>query len=115
VLKKDQVLIHLRSKDYSFVGEQGVARLYNILSHLHVQANLLQTGAVILQICIDQVTEKIDQLVRESSNYFDVEVERGLTLLTIRHYQKDLLDKMTAGRKIVLQQWSPETVQTLMY
>jgi aspartate kinase len=64
---------------------------------------------------MDHTPEKIDQLVEEAAQYFDVEVERGLTLLTIRHYQRDLLDKMTSGRKIVLQQWSPETVQTVMY
>ena len=85
------------------------------MSLLHIQANLLQTGAVILQVCTDQVPEKIDRLVSEASQFFDVEVEKGLTLLTIRHYQKDLLDKMTLGKKVVLQQWSPETVQTLMY
>jgi aspartate kinase len=115
VLKKDQVLIHLCSKDYSFVGEEGAARLFNILSGLHIQANLLQTGAVILQLCIDFIPEKFDRLLLESSQFFDVEVERGLTLLTIRHYQKDLLDKMSKGRKVVLQQWTPQTVQVLMY
>ena len=31
VVKQNQVLIHLRSKDYSFVGEEGTARLYNML------------------------------------------------------------------------------------
>jgi len=115
VLKKDQVLIHLRSKNYSFVGEEGAARLFKILSRLHIQANLLQTGAVILQVCTDYIPEKIDRLAGEASLLFDVEVEKGLTLLTIRHHQKDMLDKMITGRKVVLQQWSPETVQTLMY
>lgn len=115
VLKKDQVLIHLCSKDYSFVGEEGAARLFNILSGLHIQANLLQTGAVILQVCTDYVPEKIDRFLQESSLFFDVELERGLTLLTIRHYQKDLPDKMSKGRKVVLQQWTPQTVQILMY
>lgn len=115
VVKQDQALIHLRSKNYSFVGEEGAARLFDILSRLHVQANLLQTGAVILQICTDHIPEKIDRLVKETSLIFDVEVEKGLTLLTIRHFQKDLLDKMLTGRKVVLQQWSLQTVQTLMY
>jgi aspartate kinase len=115
VLKKDQVLVHFQTKDFSFMGEQGAASLYQMLSTHHIQANLLQTGAVILQVCADDVAEKIKCLALEASSFFDVLVENGLTLLTIRHYQKDLLEKMTAGRKIVLQQWSPETVQTLMY
>ena len=115
VLKQNQALIHLRSKDYSFVGEEGAARLYTLLSGLHIQANLLQSGAVILQVCTDNIPEKIEKLALEASLHFDVEVEKGLTLLTVRHYQKEILEKLVTGRKIVLQQWSPETVQTLMY
>ena len=40
--------------------------------------------------------------------------ERGLTLLTIRHYNNEVLDKLTAGRKEVLRQQTTETVQVLM-
>ena len=115
VLKQNQVLIHLRSKDFSFVGEEGTAKLYKILASHHIQANLLQSGAVILQVCADNIPEKIEKLAIEASEIFDVEIENGLTLLTIRHYQKELLENLIQGRKIVLQQWSAETVQTLMY
>jgi aspartate kinase len=114
VLKQNQVLIHLSSRDFSFVGEEGTARLYNMLSEFHIQANLLQTGAVILQVCTDNIPDKIEKLAYEASEFFDVQVENGLTLLTIRHYQKELLEKLIQGRKIVLQQWSSDTVQTLI-
>jgi aspartate kinase len=114
VIKQNQVLIHLQSKDFSFVGEEGTARLYQMLSDLHIQANLMQTGAVILQLCVDDIPEKIEQLALESSRYFDVQVEKDLMLLTIRHYETELLEKLIDGRKIVLQQWSPDTVQTLL-
>jgi aspartate kinase len=43
-----------------------------------------------------------------------VQVEKGLTLLSIRHYTNDLLEKMTAGKIIELKQQSPETVQVVM-
>ncbi len=114
VLKQNQVLVHLSSRDFSFVGEEGAAQLYQILSAHHIQANLLQSGAVILQVCVDNIPEKIESLAIEASKFFDVEIENGLTLLTIRHYQKELLENMIQGRKVVLQQWSPETVQTLL-
>ena len=113
VMKQNQVLIHFISRDFSFVGEEGTARLYNILSSLHYQTNLVQTGAVILQLCVDDIEDKITKLAHEASQFFDVRVEKGLTLLTIRHCQKELLDKIIKDRKIVLQQRSQETVQTL--
>jgi aspartate kinase len=114
VIKKNQTLIHLRSKDFSFVGEESAARLYSILSGLHIQANLLQTGAVILQVCVDEDEEKAGKLLSETAGLFDVETENGLTLVTVRHYQPEILQSLLKEREMVLQQWSRETVQTLV-
>jgi len=114
VIKKSQTLIHLRSKDFSFVGEESAARLYSILSGLHIQANLLQTGAVILQVCVDEDEEKTGKLLSETAGLFDVETENGLTLVTVRHYQPEILQSLLKEREMVLQQWSRETVQTLV-
>jgi aspartate kinase len=114
VIKKDQTLIHFRSRDFSFAGEEGAARLYGILSSIQIQANLMQTGAVILQVCVDQDEEKIERLISKAGSFFDVKAENGLTLITVRHYQPETLQLLLNGRKMVLQQWSRETVQTLV-
>jgi aspartate kinase len=114
VLKQDQVLVQLHSKDFSFVGETGTARLYELFGELRVKPNLMQSGAVSLQVCMDDRPSKIEKLALAAANEFDVQVERGLTLLTIRHYNRDVLEKLTAGRKEVLRQQTPETVQVVM-
>jgi aspartate kinase len=46
----------------------------------------MQNGAVSLQICLDDRPDKIDRLALAAAELFDVQIERGLTLLTIRHY-----------------------------
>ena len=92
-----------------------MVRLYEIFAELKIKPNLTQNAAISILICVDDLHEKIEKLALEASRLFDVQVEKGLTLLTIRHYRKELLEKLILGRKIVLQQWSPETVQTLMY
>jgi aspartate kinase len=114
VLKQDQVLIHLHSKDFSFVGEKPVARLYQLFAEIKLKPNLMQTGAISLQVCLDDRSEKIGKLAAAASDIFDVEIEKGLTLLTIRHYNVDILERLTKGKSIVLRQQSPETAQVLM-
>lgn len=115
VVKRDQALVHLHSKDFSFVGEKPVADLYNLFNDIRIKPNLIQTGAVTIQVCFDDRTDKIEKLALAASDFFDVQVEKGLTLLTIRHYNNETLEKMTAGRQIELRQQSPETVQVLMF
>src|SRR5579872_2277349 len=114
VLKQDQVLMQLHSKDFSFVGETGTARLYELFGRLRVKPNLMQSGAVTLQVCLDDRPAKIEKLALAAADLFDVQLERGLTLLTIRHYNQTALDKLTEGKKEVLRQQTPETVQVLM-
>lgn len=114
VIKKDQVLVQLHSRDFSFVGEKPVATLYHLFADIRIKPNLMQTGAVTIQVCLDDRPEKIEKLALAAAEIFDVQVEKGLTLLTIRHYTDSILQKMTTGKKIELMQQSPETVQVVM-
>src|SRR5579871_1453178 len=114
VLKQNQALLHLQSKDFSFVGERPTAELYHLFSEIKIKPNLIQSGAINLQVCIDDRQEKIEKLASSASEIFDVQIEKGLTLLTIRHYNEATLTKLTEGKQIVLKQQSPETVQVLM-
>lgn len=114
VVKKDQALIHLHTRDFSFAGEKPVAGLYTLLAELHMQANLLQTGAVSIDICVDDKADRIEKFALSASDVFDVRVEKHLTLLTIRHYTETVLEKLSRGKLIRLRQQSPETVQLVL-
>ncbi|MBA4166923.1 MAG: aspartate kinase, partial [Chitinophagaceae bacterium] len=114
VIKQNQALVHLHTRDFSFAGEKPVAELYNLLAELHVQANLLQTGAVRIDICIDDKADKIEKLALSASTLFDVQVEKNLTLLTIRHYREETIEALTRGKRIRLKQQSPKTIQLVM-
>jgi hypothetical protein len=114
VVKKDQVLMQLQTKDFAFIGEQPMSDLYEIMAGLKIKPNLIQTHAVSLQLCLDDRTEKIEKLALQASHTFDVQVEKGLTLLSIRHYTEQLLQQLTEGKTIEMQQQSPDTVQVLL-
>lgn len=114
VVKESQTLLHLHSKDFSFMGESNMTALYHLLKENKTVANLVQTGAVRLMVCVDDKEDRVDHLAAAASELFDVQVERALTLLTIRHYTNEIFTELTAGKTIVLKQQSPETVQVLM-
>jgi aspartate kinase len=113
VIKNDQALIHLNSQDFSFVGEEPMSRLYQMFSKVKIKPNLIQSGAISVQICLDDRADKIDQLATAASAVFDVSVEKGLSLLTIRHYTAKVLEELIKGKNIVLTQRTKETMQVL--
>src|SRR4051812_25050039 len=112
--KTKQVLIQFKSKDFSFVEDKPVQQLHELLNHVKIKPNLSQNTAISLLCCFDDRPEKIDQLATEASLIFDVELEKNLTLLTIRHYNDDSIKTLTSGKQIVLEQKTPETIQVLM-
>jgi aspartate kinase len=114
VMKQNQVLLELHTKDFSFIGEQPMSDLYKIMAKLHIKPNLIQTHAVSLQLCIDDRQDKVEKLALAASNEFDVQVVKGLTLLSIRHYNNETVEKLTEGKTIELKQQSAETIQMLL-
>jgi aspartate kinase len=114
VLKEKQVMLEMRSKDFSFVGEHHVSHLYHLFENLKVKPNLTQNGAISFLCVMDDRAERIEKLALEASEIFDVQMIKGLSLLTIRHYNKELFEKMTEGKTILLRQQTPDTIQVLV-
>ena len=114
VLKEGQVMMEMSSRDFSFIGEQQVGRLYQLFGQRHLSPNLTQNGAITFIAVLDDRPEKIEELALAASEFLEVQVIRGLSLLTIRHYRRELIDMLTKGRSIILRQQTPETVQMLL-
>ena len=114
VLKEKQVMLELSSKDFSFIGEQHLIELYRLLEKLKIKPNLTQNGAISFTTVLDDRSDKIETLALEAAATFDVTLTRGLTLLTIRHFNKELFEKLTSEKTILLRQQTPETIQVLM-
>ena len=95
------------------MAEAPMRQLYDILERSRVRTNLIQTGAIGVQICMDDKDEKTNDFAAQASNVFDVQLEKDLHLLTIRHYNETLVNKMLEGKEVVLMQKTKETIQAL--
>jgi aspartate kinase len=113
VLKKNQVLLNITSKDYSFITEDKISDIYEIFHGLKVKINLMQNGAINFSCCIDNNPEKIELLIKTLHEQFKIVYNEGLELLTVRYYQTGLLEELSDGHTILLEQRSPATIQRL--
>ena len=114
IIKDSQALLYLHSRDFSFIGESAVSHLYRLMAENNITLNLIQTGAVTLMVCTDDKEDKVSRLAVAVSEIFDVQVERQLSLLTVRHYTEKAVAALTEGKTVVLKQQSPQTVQLLL-
>ena len=110
-MKDNQVLVYLHSQDFSFVGDEPIIALYQIFKDIKIKPNLIQTGAISVQLCVDDRPEKVEQLAAAAAAVFDVQIEKGLSLLSIRHYNSDIIARLTDGKQILLEQKTTDTLQ----
>ncbi|QJB30260.1 aspartate kinase [Chitinophaga oryzae] len=114
VLKRNQVLLTLTSKDYAFITEDKISDIYETFHRLKVKINLMQNGAITFSCCIDHNPEKIELLIKALHNDFKISYNEALELLTVRYYQDGLLEDLSNHHTVLLEQRSKVTVQRLL-
>lgn len=114
VVKNNQVLMQLSSRDFSFIEDELAGKLQQLFTQIKISPNLTQNGAINLLCCFDDKPEKIEKLALAASEFFDVQIEKNCTLLTIRHYNEAIIEKLTAGKTQLLSQKTRETIQVLL-
>jgi len=114
VVKENQVIMQMSSKDFSFISETGVSNLYKLFSETKISPNITQSGAISMLCGFDDKPERIEKLALAASELFEVTVEKNISLLTIRHYNDGIVQQLTAGKNILLLQKTKDTIQVLL-
>ena len=111
ILKKNQALLQLKTKDLAFIAEHHLSAIYQLFADHGVVVNLMRNTATKAVFCINHDAIIIPKVVAELTGSFDLELESDVALLTIRHYRKEDEQKETQGLEILLEQRTPDVVQ----
>ena len=111
VYKRSQVLLTFTTKDFSFMAEDTLSKIYSSFGKLRIKSNIMQNAAISLTVCIDHNEEKVGELINELEPYFNIDSDTGNEVLTIRHYKDDVVKDLTAGKEILITQKTSDTVQ----
>ncbi len=114
IWKRNQVLLSFSAKDFSFIAEDHLSKVFATFAENRLRINLMQNAAISFSIAVDFKKEKIDNVVEQLSNDFTITRNENLSLLTIRHFNQGIIDKLTKDKDILLRQNSRNTVQLLM-
>ena len=110
ICKKNQVLISLSPKDFSFIAEENLSTIFGLFAFFGVKINLTQNSALSFSLCVDYKSN-IHHLIEELQTEFFVKYNFDMTLFTIRHYTQQSIQKITQNKTVVLEQKNRSTVQ----
>jgi len=113
ILRKNQVLITIRPRDFSFVLEESLSKAFAMMNKHRLKVAMIQSSAISISVCVDNsryLTGALDEL----GNDFKVSYNDNLELLTIRGINDEIVEKTTAGRTILLAQRTRRSGRYLM-
>ncbi len=114
VLKQNQVLISLSPRDFSFVIEDSLSQIFALLYKHRVKVNMIHTSAITFSICVDEEKHYLPAAIEELQKNFVVKYNKGLELLTIRHYTPNVIEEQISGKQVYMQQRTRSTARLVM-
>lgn len=114
IFKMNQIKVGITPKDFSFIAEENLSHLFEVLSRAGVHINLMQNSAISFDFVIDNKSNVIKNLFQTLEEEYVISVEEGFELVTIRHYDQKTIDRVTVDKQIILMQKSEQTARILM-
>src|SRR5690606_21329711 len=110
VVKKNQVLLNIRSRDLSFITDDSINKIYNTFAAHQIKINLMQNSAINLRLGVTYEAERLKKLVDVLSRDHIVTLDKDVEILTIRHYTNNILEDVMRGKLRLLEQKTPNTI-----
>jgi len=111
IVKKNQILVSLASLDFSFIVEENISDIFNLLHQHRIKVDLVQNSAISFSICIDDKFNNFEGLLTVLRAKFRVVFNANVSLFTIRHFTKEAIRTIEKDKQILLKQITRETYQ----
>ncbi|MBP7174461.1 MAG: aspartate kinase [Cloacibacterium sp.] len=111
ILKENQVLMRIATRDFSFIAEDHMSYIFAQLAKYKIKVSLMQNSAISLALCLEDKFNKVDELDEELKKNFNTEVVKNTSLFTVRNSNLRELEKFYQGKNILLEQISKTTIQ----
>ncbi len=115
VVEKEQVMLQISTKDFSFVAEHHLSFIFKLFTKYRTKVNMMQNMAISFSVCVTiKDLERLTKLIKELKDTFNVVVEKELELITIRHYHKSVIEQMKKHKIVMLEERIRHTIQMVV-
>lgn len=111
ILKENQTLLKISTRDFSFIAEDHMSLVFGYLSKYKIKVSLMQNSAISLALCLEDNFGNIDHLNEELQKVFKTDVVKNVSLFTVRNANIENIDKFYQGKNVLLEQIAKNTFQ----
>ena len=113
ILKENQNLLRISTRDFSFIAEEHLSKIFALLAKNKIKISLMQNTAISLELCLEDKYGNIDELNKELQKDFQTELLKNLSLYTVRNAKLEDLGDFYKNKNILLEQSSNKTIQVV--
>ncbi len=114
IFKVNQVLVSVLPKDFSFIVEDNLSDIFRWF-HIHkIKVNMMHNSAVSFSVSIDDTGQNVEALLRDLEARYTIKHQRGLELITIRHYNQQTIDRVLVEKETIMELKDRYTCQLLV-
>ncbi|MEQ3663251.1 aspartate kinase [Olleya sp.] len=111
IVKQNQVLLSLSTLDFSYIVEDNISEIFNLLSKYKMKVDVIQNSAISFSVCFDNNYNNLEPLLLHLKAKFKVTCNDNVSLYTIRHYNQKAIADLEVGKTVLLKQMFQETLQ----
>ena len=114
VIEHDQALLHISTNDFSFVAEHHLSMIFSLLAKYRLKVNMMRNTAISFSVCVNNIPDRVKKFEKELGGEFKLIADNDLELITIRHFNEDILKDMKKNKLILFEERLQDTVQMVV-
>lgn len=114
VVKKNQLVIHISTKNFSFVAEDNLGNIFQLIAKNKVKVNMMQNSAISFSICCDNVAERVSALLHDLESEYTIHTNEDVELYNVRHSVPSTIQALKENKKCLMEAIHGDTVQLIV-
>ncbi len=115
ILKKNQILVSISTLDFSFMVEENISHIFQLLHDFQLKVNLIQNSAISFSVCVDNKFQQFDAFYESIKSLYKVSFTKNVSLYTVRHFTNEALQTVSNEGVPLLTQINKETAQIVVH
>ena len=114
IVKRNLNLLKLSTLDFSFIVEENISEIFQILHENKMKVDLIQNSAISFSVCIYDKFDRLKELISILKATFKVKSMKNVSLFTIRHFNETSSQEILKNNELLLEQRTDDILQLIV-